>query len=216
MTAAEAGWPAGESRRKVEISASIAAAGTYVGGYEKWLQEHPDSRPDLVLPLANGLGLRRSIGQRGDPLILHATTSPAWLAQLHRHLAGLDDCIDCRLPDIPPQFNCSTAPVNVGNSQTSEDAALPFVSAASGLLLATELLRLGRERSCPGPKNIHWIDFKSPRIEFRRGIHRCREGCDSGLPLHIVREASASSRWVHLLSPRSTTVERHSIMGSRS
>jgi hypothetical protein len=61
------------------------------------------------------------------------------LSQLHRHIAGIDDCVFCRAGEIlPVTFGCSTSEVVNPVGQRS-DAALPFLSAASGLMLATLL-----------------------------------------------------------------------------
>lgn len=63
-----------------------------------WVAQ-PGRRPDLIRPLANEFDVRRAIGQRGEPILIHATTSPNWTAELHRHLADRDGCMDCRLPE---------------------------------------------------------------------------------------------------------------------
>ena len=102
FTAADAGWSGGTEqgpgRMKVEAVAPGLNVHKFSGWYENWRLARGDRRPDLVLPLANDFDVRTAIGQRGENLLVHATTSPSWTAQLHRHIAGHDDCIDCRLP----------------------------------------------------------------------------------------------------------------------
>jgi hypothetical protein len=61
--------------------------------------------------LANGRDVRTLVAQRGEPLLLHATTSPNWTAELHRHRPERDDCPRCRIPeDAVTDFDCSTGP----------------------------------------------------------------------------------------------------------
>jgi molybdopterin/thiamine biosynthesis adenylyltransferase len=134
LLAADAGWGGGEVRNKAEVAATL------FGGraLPVWYDELPSDgfRPDLVLPLANERSVRQQVASRGEPIILHATTSSLWEAQVHRHIPGRDDCIACRMP--PPvsqvQFGCSAVRV-AGSGSRSSDAALPFLSAAAGVLL---------------------------------------------------------------------------------
>jgi hypothetical protein len=115
MIAADAGWaggsPGGAPAGKAQLAASLMDAEAYDGWYHEWVSL-PGRRPDLVLPLANEFDVRRAIGQRGEPVLIHATTSPNWTAELHRHLARRDGCIDCRLPQAATgAFRCATGPL---------------------------------------------------------------------------------------------------------
>ncbi|HUT57754.1 MAG TPA: ThiF family adenylyltransferase, partial [Phycisphaerae bacterium] len=140
MTAADAGWPGQPSAPKATVAANLLGT----EGLVCWFDElhHDGPRPDLILPLANGRGVRTEVSQFGEPLLLHATTSRTWEAQLHRHIAGRDDCIVCRMPKSPSKatFECSTVPI--GSGGRSSDAALPFLSGTAGLLLVSGLYRL--------------------------------------------------------------------------
>src|SRR5690348_5542772 len=110
MLAEHAGWGGTTRWRKVDVfSAGLAAARPFFGWYDDWLAANDEARPDLILPLANERGVRRAIAHRHEPVILHATTSRSWQAQMHRHIAGLDDCIDCRVRGVaaPARFGCS-------------------------------------------------------------------------------------------------------------
>jgi hypothetical protein len=146
MTAADAGWPNGRptgvAGKKAVIASRLINARPHTDWYHDYLRTHPSRRHDLVLPLANGHGVRAAIAARGEPILLHATTSPQWTAELHRHIPGRDDCPACRMPNADgPQFACSTGPPDPTSSD-SGDAALPFLSATAGLMLAISLLEL--------------------------------------------------------------------------
>jgi hypothetical protein len=136
-------WPGGTPEPKAEVGARLIGAEARVAWYHQWLGTERDFRPALVLPLANAHDVRRLIGLRGGPLLVHATTSRDWTAELHRHVVDLDECIACRFPDPTPApaFTCSTAGIQTGEDRTS-DAALPFLSAAAGLMLARGLTML--------------------------------------------------------------------------
>ena len=154
MTAAHAGWPDGEPRgtslAKAVAAAQAIEAGHHTQWYDQWQPDH-DVRYDLVLPLANDRGVRALMTQRGEPLLLHATTSANWTAELHRHSPDRDDCPACRIPDTAqPKMACANGPA-IPEQPSSPDAALPFLSAGAGLLLAAALADLTKHRrSKPG------------------------------------------------------------------
>jgi hypothetical protein len=204
MTAAHSGWPDGEpthpAQNKATISsAAIQGATGYPTWYDHWLPHH-DQRYDLVLCLANQRGIRTLTAQRGEPLLLHATTSNDWTAELHRHLPDRDDCPACRLPDsTTPQMACSTSPINP-TLHDSPDAALPFLSGAAGLLLAAALSDLSNSAVLRGPTN-HWqLDLTLPHPLLRPHQHPTRVGCHHIQPAavrHAVQTANPG-RWDHL------------------
>ena len=204
MTAADAGWPEGDPTTFPEakaVSAARAVAGSpHVDWYDQWQPEH-EARHDLVLPLANGRDVRTLITQRGESLLLHATTSGNWTAELHRHIADRDDCPSCRIPSniSVPQFTCSTGAA-VPEQPDSPDAALPFLSAGSGLLLAAALTSLPSSAWIAGQVN-HWqLDLTLTGQLLRSLRHRVREGCQHVQPRHVrdAFHASEPRRWDHL------------------
>jgi hypothetical protein len=180
MTAADAGWPDGEPTATAvakAVSAARAIGGhPHVEWYDQW-QPHHEARHDLVLPLANGRGVRTLIAQRGEPLLLHATTSPNWTAELHRHRPDRDDCPTCRIPDTTtPMMDCSTGPA-VPEEPNSPDAALPFLSAGAGLLMAAALTDLPNSAALTARAN-HWqLDLTPTRQLLRALRYPPREGC---------------------------------------
>ena len=175
MTAGHAGWPqgvpGGPEALKADVAAALIGATPFPHWYDQWADSEV-SRPDLVLPLANERAVRTLVAGRGEPILLHATTSPNWSAQLHRHVADRDDCPACRLPSgSEPAFTCATGPARP-EQPTSSDAALPFVSAMAGLQLAVALLQL------PGPGSLleepvnHWqLDLTLPAAPWLTSRH---------------------------------------------
>jgi molybdopterin/thiamine biosynthesis adenylyltransferase len=198
--AADAGWPAGDGAPKAERAAALIAASPHVEWYEEWIATHQSPRPDLVLPLANDRGVRHLIGQRGEPVLMSATTSPHATAALHRQIPGRDDCMDCRFPNTTvPKFECSTSTVE-STEGTSTDAALPFLSATAGLLLAAGLLQLqaGTIGDCPENQWTLWVATQNRSWQTSR--RACVTDCDAALPIEAVRSVNSNSRWRELLA----------------
>lgn len=200
MSAADAGWPNGEPTTTPMAKATTAAraigARANLQWYDLW-QPHHQTRHDLILPLANGRDVRTLIAQRGEPLLLHATTSPNWTAELHRHLPDHDDCPACRIPDTArPLMTCSTGP-SVPEEPDSPDAALPFLSAAAGLLLAAALADLPAAAALEHGIN-HWqLDLTLTGQLLRLLRHPPRDSCRHQQTRHV-RQAFQSiqpRRW---------------------
>ena len=201
MTAADAGWPTDTvGRHKSRVASHLLREnGSYeVATYREWLSGHPNARPDLVIPVANDDGVRSAVMGRGEPILIHGSTSPNWTAELHRHIPDIDDCIPCRLPDSgEPRLTCSSGPVDPGNASSS-DAALPFLSGAAGLLLLTGLaqLQLG---ALPTLQRNHWrlhLDLGSRAITST--FWSCASGCNRVLPRDIRLRVQRGGRWVSI------------------
>jgi len=203
MTAADAGWPNGEPTTTPVAKAATAAraigARAHPQWYDHWQPQH-EARHDLVLPLANGRSVRTLIAQRGEPLLLHATTSSNWTAELHRHRPDHDDCPACRIRDTArPQMTCSTGPA-VPEEPDSPDAALPFLSAGAGLLLAAALADLPAAAALEHPVN-HWqLDLTLTGRLLRPLRHPPRDGCRHIQPRRVRQafQSTESRRWDHL------------------
>ena len=105
----DAGWSHASPASKV------ACLSSYLGNtiaVDAWYDQASESAKsfDAVLVLANERDVRSIVSSRNDPIQLQATTGQSWLSQLHRHIAGLDDCVRCRTADIrAPQLACSAA-----------------------------------------------------------------------------------------------------------
>lgn len=164
-----------------------AAAATLIPGarafphwWDDWAATDPAS-PDVLLPLANERGVRPAIAAYSHPAVIHASTSPNWTAELHRHLIGRDDCIACRLPEtIAPRFPCATAPVDglsLPTGTPSVDAALPFLSGAAGLLALAGLLQLQHGHWETHERN-HWrVWFDEAPVALSRSRFACAQAC---------------------------------------
>jgi hypothetical protein len=197
-----AGWPegepGGEPAKKAPVVAGLLRADYFEGWYDAWVAAR-GPRPDLVVPLANGPGLRAAIAERGEPILVHATTSPMWTAELHRHVAEPDGCIVCRLPERSgAPLVCSTSPLP---DSSGNDAALPFLSAGAGLLLLAGLVHLGNGRLATFDAN-HWqahLDLVGRRVLSSRHWG-CTTNCTlrRNLTQDLRRRLPRSGRWAHL------------------
>lgn len=186
-------WSRREPRAKAPLVSRLIRAQPKQKWYHDWT---PAQRPDLVIPLANEHSVRHHVGQRGDPLIIHATTSRDWEAQLHRHIPGRDDCIGCRFSELSDSaFECGAGRVfDMDRTDRSEasDAALPFLSAAAGLLLAATLVRLSETGEVDGDPNWWGWRFLGGRNPLRAtSMPSCTKECNNRLPLEVVRRVGA-------------------------
>ena len=120
---------------------------------------------------------------------------PTWTAIAHRHVAGRDDCIVCRLPEEEDPLTCSTAAVRGAQRM---DASLPFLSGVAGLILLPDMIALERGRLLDRETNFASLDLKTP-IPFVRQLRwRCREGCRVRMPADSRLRRTAGSRFLHL------------------
>ncbi len=153
-----------------------------------------DATYDVILPLANERAVRPALQARIPPILLHATTSRHWQAQLHRHVPGRDDCLTCRIPTDMAQTSCSKGEI----SPEEPDAALPFLSATAGLLLAGELARLSATGRFDEPESVTALDLSTSDPALQRFAMPCREGCASWPSAAIRRVVNEGTRWASL------------------
>ena len=152
---------------------------------------------DTVLVLANERNVRSIVSTRNDPIQLEATTGRSWLSQLHRHIAGRDDCVRCRMSDIrTPQFACSEAPTATIEHPERPDAALPFLSAASGLMLVSALQRLQLGDFGSNLTNRWSWDFRNTLRMHSLAYCECRSDCSTVSPLGVRTKVAERTRWV--------------------
>ena len=191
----DADWLRGEPIHKV------ACLHRYLGGVRpiaEWFDNTPvnEQEFDTVLVLANERAVRTLASQRNDPIQLQATTGRSWMSQLHRHIVGRDDCIRCRMADVKmPRFGCSEGDTGFSDQPDQPDAALPFLSAASGLMLVSALQRLQLGEIGEGKCNTWRWDFRSTRQIDSMGRHKCRRDCSIVLPSGARRKIAAKTRW---------------------
>ncbi len=192
---ADAGWPDGEAQGKVSSLCEYLPQSTPIA---QWYDQAglDEEIFDTVLVLANERHVRTIAAHRNDPVQLHATTGRSWLSQAHRHLLARDDCVRCRMADVvTPRFGCSEGDIPIVEQEQQSDAALPFLSAASGLMLAGLLQRLQLgcidEHAC----NTWRWDFRAESDLASMGRHRCRSDCSTLLPAQARRAISVQTRW---------------------
>jgi len=200
FSAAHADWPhlrPDEAARKAQVVATvIPGARAFVGWYDDC--GAVKEKYDVILGLANDRNVRHLIAARNATVTLHATTGANWLSQLHRHIAGRDDCIWCRAGEVQtPLLGCSSGKVEQPDG-TSSDAALPFLSAASGLMLATALQRLQHGELEVGARNDWRWDFDSPFRMASSGARLCRDDCRRVHAAHLRQQINEGTRWVAL------------------
>ena len=194
-----AGWLTGKKEKKSGIVASAIGASHHQAMYHE-CDDLVEREFDVVLALANDHSIRETLTHLNAAVSFQATTGENWLSQLHRHILGRDGCIWCRTGEVKtPVFGCSTT-VTVAPDGTKADAALPFLSAASGLMLVTALQRLSSGDIGAIAENCWSWDFGSEfRMAGRPAFRHCREGCllrpSRSNQLRLV----AGTRWASLV-----------------
>jgi molybdopterin/thiamine biosynthesis adenylyltransferase len=208
MLAADAGWangiPDGSAANKAEIGAALIGANPVVSWYDEWVMR-PEPRPDLLIPAGGERNIRQNLGRLGLPLMVQGATSPDWQVQLHRH--GPDDsCPGCRFPAEPTaDLACSTGTLpsagDPTDEETSTDAALPFLSAAAGLLVVAALAQM-ETGYLDQPVNQHGLLFGAEtQIDWWNTISECRPRCSHRLSSSIRQQLNAGRRWATLDQP---------------
>jgi molybdopterin/thiamine biosynthesis adenylyltransferase len=201
FTARHAGWPEGSPANKALLVAPLIPGAT---AHDRWYHECgelTERKFDVVLALANDHAVRERLTHRNAAVALQATTGENWLSQLHRHILGRDGCIWCRTGEVKtPAFGCSSGEVE-GPDGSRSDAALPFLSAASGLMLATALQRMMTGELTEDSANCWSWDFGSAyRMTSRPAARPCREGCALVPPSAVRQKLTAGTRWAALVA----------------
>lgn len=194
--ATDAGWE-GSSRNKALVVAERLGADA-IPSLRMYGEDQliVDADYDVVLPLANEGGVRPALQGRAEPVLLHATTTRNWTAISHRHVAGVDGCIVCRLPgEEDPTFACSTGEVQ---TKDRNDASLPFLAGLSGALLLRDLIALQAGDLLERPSNFTSVNLKEPVPFTREYRWPCRDGCSVRLP-EDVRRGLTTSRFADLV-----------------
>lgn len=193
----DAGWPdqtpMSKSRRLSKYLSNAVPV-------QAWYHEAPQAKQsfDTVLVLANERDVRTLVSWRNDPIQLQATTGQSWLSQLHRHIAGRDDCVRCRMADVrAPQLACSASPTATAEQPTRPDASLPFLSAASGLMLVSALQRLQRGEFGTGERNMWGWDFRNTLRMASSGCNVCRGDCSTLLDAAARQKIVSRTYWAN-------------------
>jgi hypothetical protein len=155
-----------------------------------------DADYDIVLALANEGGVRPALQGRAEPVLLHATTTRNWTAISHRHVAGVDDCIVCRLPtEEDPSFTCSTGEVPI---RERSDASLPFLAGLAGALLLRDLIALQNGELLQRKTNFASINLREPTPFTSEYRWTCGPNCMSRLPAAVRLALVEGSRYSDL------------------
>ncbi len=195
--ALDAGFPDGDAMLKAE--SVVKRLHGQMTASPRWYGEDQgviDATYDLVLPLANERGARPILQSRAQTVLLHATTTPSWKAIAHRHVAGRDDCIVCRLPSQEDSvFGCSIASVGTQNRM---DASLPFLSGLAGLLLLGDVIRLQYGRLLDRNTNFASVDLSTAVPFVRELAWECRTECRVRMPVTERARRTKGSRFADL------------------
>lgn len=134
--------------------------------YEKYKQ-HSDilKVPDIVLCFANERNIWEDVQYNLPPLCFHATTNKNWGINFGRHIPLKEWCVVCRFErnsDKPkdPVFGCSTGVIKDESNGKEIIGMLPFLSAASAILVLTDLSKLTTS-GFPINHNFTEFSFKS-------------------------------------------------------
>jgi len=198
LFATDAGLAGGRAVHKADAAAAlIPGAATCPHWWHDWAATDP-APPDVLVPVANEYGVRAAVAAYSHPATLHATTSRNWTAELHRHLLGRDGCISCRLPEGTPSFGCATGQIEPTGTDPGRDAALPFLSAASGLLLLAGLLQMQHGHWATHDRN-HWRVWFDDTPAVLSGSHwQCAGSCRATLAGPVRRAIHGETRWCYL------------------
>lgn len=195
-----AGWPEGTTQMKADLVAQVLPNATSRPVWYDEAEQVHEKTFDIVLPLANERGVRSQLAARGAAVMLHATTGKGWVSQLHRHVKGRDDCLACRMVGVVRMdAKCAEGQLGASGQEGEDgdgDAALPYLSAASGLMLGTALQRL-----CAGDlastefNDWHWY-FRSRADMVSSSIHPACDPCPTVPEGRVRRRLYRGRRWI--------------------
>jgi hypothetical protein len=164
------------SRNKVELGADYLSHHKNIeiikfnGSYEEYVNNNGRGKADVVLPLVDNNNARQIIQMNMPKLSVYGTTG-SWTFSVSRQKALEDDCIICRHPnretkDLP----CGI--VELAPPEPKEkpvNAAVSFVSALPGILVAGELVKLNYDKEYS--QNFLQIDLSSS-LQFMQHFKR--------------------------------------------
>ncbi len=191
----QAGWQNERPQRKAPCLSRHLSNATAVDEWYHNMSSH-GKHFDTVLVLANEWDVRTQVSWRNDPIQFQATTARSWGSQLHRHIAGRDGCVRCRMADIrEPQMACGEVDTATRTRPEQGDAALPFLSAASGLMMVSALQRLQLGEFGKNDVNTWRWDFRSTHKMYTPGHSPCRRQCPTQLPKEPRKHIADMTHW---------------------
>jgi hypothetical protein len=96
-------------------------------------------------------------------------------------------------------LDCSTGRVPDADGQ-SRDAALPFLSAAAGLLLTSSLYRLAAGDVTAGDLNHFCLDLSLGHRLVQSSVWNCKDTCVNRVSPLALRRIAEGTRWSNLVS----------------
>ena len=152
-------------------------------------------------PIANEHGIRWELQNRVPPLMVHASTGRSWNVNFARHIPGRDDCLVDRFEGLheKPTFRCAEGNI-VTKGPIGIDAALPFQSFFAGLLVATDLVRLGLPHY-PHTRNFAHYSFRANRFVPQLDARGPRTGCIYQDQSELFWRLRAHTRYAWLSAP---------------
>lgn len=152
----------------------------FCGSYSDYIKTHGRKRNeiDLLFPLANEDNVRWAIENNFPPLMIYGTTTKDWGINLGRHIPYVEDCLVCRYPESKKDIGyvCSEGNLSGVNEETSVDAALPFLSPLSSVLMVGEVIKTQFE-GYPFNENFLNIDLKGDLTVIPKYTKKPKRNC---------------------------------------
>ena len=172
----------------------------------RWMSRSAEE-PDLVIAAANERNVRYIIEQSCPPLQIYGTTGANWNASVMRHIPTMGACSCCIFPPDMTQAAMQCATGIVADSRTGEqvDAALPFLSFATGLMTAAEILKVNFPGYPFGPDRTVFSLSAATQPRFTSFSTTTRPGCvcqSRSQELH--GKMIAGTRYAHLSAKKMT------------
>lgn len=138
--------------------------------------------PDIILCFANEKNIWSTIQYNDPPLVLHATTSSNWGINFGRHIPFKEWCVVCRFGNTEYQYTpvCSEGLVTNSEGKDEKLGTLPFLSAASSVLVLGEMIKLSLYKNSNYPINENFIQLSLKEISSSKfmSIQRQKgDGC---------------------------------------
>ena len=135
---------------------------SFFSSYEKYVEAYGRGKADVILPLVDNNSARHVVQLNMPHLSIYGTTG-GWMFSVSRQKAIEDDCIICRHPDRETHdLPCGVVEIAQQQPKKEEkpvNAAVSFVSALPGILVAGELVKLNYDKKYS--KNFLQIDMAS-------------------------------------------------------
>jgi hypothetical protein len=179
-----------------EFNSHLLNIRSVVADYSCYKQMKSDLNPDIILCFANERNIWQDIQYNLPPLTYHATTNRNWGINFGRHIPVLEWCLTCRFENeigkpIDVEFGCSTGVIKNETTRKEIIGMLPFLSAASSLLVLTDLAKLSSNNF---PINYNFLEFSfATRCGLFVNLPNKRKPCyicktqDDGLYKHFRR-----------------------------